>query len=320
VSTKTVSRVVAGTARVSPETSAKVLSAVETLRFRPNTIARELRNGGVATTVGFVIGDLMNPFYSAVAFGVIEALAEAGLNMALSATNDQPEIEATVVGSMLERRVRALLLVPIAEDHAYLNRERALGTPIVALSRPLANADSDSVTLDNVGGARQAVELLVAAGHRRIAFLGSSRTIYNYGQRAGGYLTALESVGLPVDPALLRDDAPNVELAGRAMAELLRLADPPTAVFAANNRAAIGAYAAIQAAGVAVSMVAFDEFELAAPLGVSVIQHDAVLMGTTAVDLAVQRTLDLAGAVQHVVLPTTLITRRSHLAGWTPPS
>lgn len=314
VSLKTASRVLTSSPNVKESTRQKVLDAAKALRFRPNAIARELRAGGVATTVGFVIGDITNPFYSAVAAGVSHTTAEHGLTLVIAASDDQPERERPTVTSMLERRVLALLLVPIAEDHSYLEGERQLGTPVIAVDRPLADAASDAVVFDNRAGARSGVLALADAGHHRIGFVGSSMGLYTHGERAAGYHDALELRGLERDPALLRTDAPDVDDARLATLELLALPEPPTAVFAGNNRAAIGVYQGIKAHGGSVGMLSFDDFEFAEALGISVVAHSPFEMGAAAARLAIMRLEDTEGPLQRIVLPTTIVLRDSHHA------
>lgn len=310
---KTVSRAMNQHPSVRAETRERILRAASTLRFRPNAMARELRAGGTAsTTVAFVIGDLTNPFSSAVAAGAAEAIAERGLTLVMAASNDEPARERPTVDSMLERRVLALLLVPIAGDHAYLEGERQLGTPIVAVDRPLANVASDSVVFDNRGGARSGVLALAAAGHRRIGFVGSSASLYTHRERQAGYRDALLIRGLEADPALVREDAWSIESAEQATRSLLAAPNPPTAVFAGNNRAAFGVYRAVRATGAAVALLGFDDFEFAEPLGISVVAHAPREMGRVAADLALRRLERIDGALEQIVLPTELVLRASH--------
>jgi LacI family transcriptional regulator len=311
VSTKTVSRALSGAPNVDPGTRARVQRAATTLRFRPNALARELRSGGQTTTVGFVIGDLTNPFYGLVAAGVERALARQGLTLMLAATEDDAAAEARVVVAMLERRIRALLLVPIADDHGYLEGERQFGTPIVAVDRPLANATSDSVVFDNRTGAHDGVAALLAAGHRRIAFVGSSESLYTHRERLAGFRDALVGAAVPEDPALVRTDGPDIASAERATCDLLALPEPPTAVFAGNNRAAIGVLQARRAAQADLGLLAFDDFELAETLGLSVVAHDPERMGAMAAQLALRRMADPMGVVEQLVLPTHVVLRGS---------
>lgn len=312
VSIKTASRALNDAPNVKASTRSRVTQAAGALRFRPNAMARELRQGGRATTVAFVIGDLTNPFYSQVAVGVSEAVAARGLTLVMAASGDQESRERPTVSSMLERRVLALLLVPIAEDHSYLEGERQLGTPIVAVDRPLTDAASDSVVFDNRGGARSAVLALADAGHRRIGFVGSSSHLYTHRERLHGYHDALVIRGLDQDPAIMREDAPSIDAADAATTELLELERPPEAIFAGNNRAAFGTFRALQRAGASTALIAFDDFELAEPLGVSVVSHDPQEMGRVAGALALQRIDELDGGLEQIVLPTRLVLRQSH--------
>ncbi len=312
VSLKTASRALTGSPKVRPATSKRVFEAASALRFRPNAIARDLRHRGVANAVGFVIGDITNPFYAEVAAGVSEIVTTRGLTLLIAASDDQATQERSTVTSMLERRVLSLLLVPIAEDHAYLEGERQLGTPIVAVDRPLSNAAADSVVFDNRVGARDGVLALIAAGHRRIAFVGSPSELHTHGERAAGYADALSLRGISYEPALLRTGAPSIAAAKEATVQLLDSADPPTAIFAGNNRAATGVYQGIKLLDASTAMLGFDDFEFAEALGISVVSHSPREMGRAAADLAFRRVHDIAGALEQIVLPTQLILRDSH--------
>jgi LacI family transcriptional regulator len=318
VSGRTVSRVVAGGDNVSPETRTRVLEAVQVLRFRPNRLARDLRAGGISTTVGFVVGDLSNQFYSQVAAGIERVLGELGLTMLLAATRDDASREPRTVGAVLEHRVLALLLVPIGEDHAYLEHEAALGTPVVAVDRPAANVDVDSVVFDNAVGAANAVRSLIAAGHRRVAFVGSDRTIYTHRERLAGYRAALGEAGIQPRPAWIRTDAPDAGSAEHAARELLQQTDAPTAIFAGNNLAAMGVLRALRDRARPIGFIAFDDFDLADMLGISVVAHDPDRMGSEAARLALSSQGDDPNRPsRQIVLPTRLIQRGS---GEIPPS
>ncbi len=311
VSGKTVSRVISGHPSVTDATRSRVWAAVRLLRFRPNQVARDLRSGGVSTTVGFVIGDLTNPFYSLVAAGIERTLSSESLTMILAGTGDDPAVEARVVGAMLERRVRALLLVPIAPEQSYLEGERQLGTPIVCIDRPAHDLVADSVVFDNRGGAAEAVRSLVTAGHRRIAFIGSAPRLYTQGERLAGYRDALREAGIAVEPNLERMDAPDDQSAEQATRALLAMHDPPTGIFSANNRASIGVVQALKEHPIPMAFIGFDDFDLASALGLTVVAHDPGDMGRQAALLALSRHGDLSGAAHQIVVPTRLIRRGS---------
>lgn len=311
VSSKTVSRVVSGQTNVSPATRNRVLDAVRRLRFRPNHLARDLRAGGVSTTVAFVMADLTNPFYSRVAAGIERALAQQGLTMVIAATADDPTQEAAVVSAMLERRVHSLLIVPSAADQSYLEGERQLGTPVVCLDRPAQHLAADSVVFANEHGASEAVRSMIEAGHRRIAFVGSSPELYTHGQRLAGYRQALLHAGLRGSRSWERTDAPDAASAERAARELLAGPDAPTAILAGNNRASTGVLRALHRAGAQTAFVGFDDFDLADALGISVVAHDPEGMGAEAARLALDGRRDVGAPPRQVVLPTHLVRRGS---------
>lgn len=314
VSAKTVSRVISGHHSVSPDTRRRVLEAARQLRFRPNHLARDLRRGGVSTTVAFVMGDLRNPFYSQVGAGIEKTLAEHGLTMIVAATRDDPAQEERVVAAMLERRVRSLLLMPIAADQGYLDGERQLGTPVICIDRPAQNLTADSVVFANRAGAAEAVRSLIGHGHRRIAFVGG--TVHTQQERLVGYRDALLEAGIGVTPAWERTDACTAAGAARTMAELFAAPEPPTAVLAGNNQVSMSVLRAVRDSGRRVAFVGFDDFDLAETLGISVVAHDPEDMGRQAVRLALSRHTDLGAVPTQLVLPTRLIRRGS---GETPP-
>ena len=309
VSPKTVSRVVSGHPHVSPDTRRRVLEAVQRLRFRPNHLARDLRRGGVSTTVAFVTGDLRNPFYSHVAAGVETTLAEHGLTMVIAATRDDPAQEERAVAAMLERRVRSLLLVPVAGDQSYLTAERQLGTPVVLVDRPAQHLAADSVVFANQAGAAEAVRSLTAHGHRRVAFVGGA--LHTHRERLAGYRQALLEAGIRAAPDWERTDAGTSAAAQRAVTELLATAHPPTAVLAGDNQASAGVLQALRNSARSMAFIGFDDFELADTLGISVVAHDPEQMGREAVRLALLRHGDLASPPTQRLLPTWLVRRGS---------
>ena len=246
VSGKTASRVISGQTTSAPDTRQRVMDAAQRLRFRPNHLARDLRRGGVSTTVAFVMGDLTNPFYSGVAAGIEKELAGHGLTMVIAATDDEPSHEERVVAAMLERRVRSLLIVPIAADQSYLEGERQLGTPVVCIDRPAQNLAADSVVFANHDGAAAATNVFIEQGHRRIAFIGSSSTLYTHGERLAGYRHALLDAGLGGSRRWERTDAPDAASAEAAVHDLLAGPEAPTAILAGNNRASTGVLRALR--------------------------------------------------------------------------
>ncbi|PKI91065.1 LacI family transcriptional regulator [Actinomycetales bacterium SN12] len=313
VSSKTVSRVYTHREMVSPETVERVLSAAKRLRFRPNTLARGLRRGGASRTVGFVMGDLANPFYYKVAAGLEEELSRSGYALLVATTDDTPDGEERVVEALLSQRIAALLLIPVSDDQSYLEGERQLGTPVIAIDRPARNLVADSIVLENHRGAFDATSRLLAQGHRRIAYVCNPAGVYTQAERLRGYRAAMSAYGLHDTSALehLLDDrriSPE-----HTVRSALESTARPTAIIAGNNRMTIGALRAFRARRdqPEPALIGFDDFDTADVLGVSVVSYDPVELGRHAARLTLERVAEPTGFTRQIEMPTWLLERGS---------
>ncbi len=311
VSAKTVARAVNGEANVRPETRERVSRAAEALRFRPNRLARELRQGARTGAVGLVIGGLANPFYSQLAAGVDAALRERDLELVIASTDDEPDRERSVVHTMLERRVRALLMVPSAEDHSYLERERQEGMPVVFLDRPPVGLTADVVLGQDREGVAEAVRTLVAVGHRRIVALADSPRLYTARERMSAFREATSASGLLDSECPAVPDVHRSTAASAVVQELLGTAHAPTAIIGLNNRINVGVVDALLRSGSDCAFVGLDDFDLAAALGISVIANDPHQLGYRAGQLALARLADPSTPPQRIALESRLIRRGS---------
>jgi LacI family transcriptional regulator len=219
------------------------------------------------------------------------------------------------VQALLRRRVDALLLVPASDDHAYVSREAGENTPVVFLDRPPGGIDADTVLLDNRGGARGAIEHLLAQGHRRIACVADPDRLYTASERLHGFREAMDAAGVEIDAELVRLDTHSAEPAERVVRELLALAPDrrPTAIFTGNNRHTVGALRALRGLEHEVALVGFDDFELADLLVMptTVVRHDSQELGRHAAELAFMRLDGRDGPPRRVVVPTELVIRGS---------
>jgi LacI family transcriptional regulator len=310
VSLKTVSRVVNAEPGVTPETAARVREAIGQLGFRPNDVARALRRGQRLRMLGLVIEDVANPFYSAIARGAEEVTRESGLLLITGSSDEDPARERELARLFCERRVDGLI-VPAGNDHRYLLPELQVGVPAVFIDRPPGHIEADAVLLDNVGGARAAAEYLLGCGHRRIAMVADDVGIVTQRDRWRGFRDALAAAGEPVDDTLVRFGVHDAATAERVAGELLSLASPPTAVFAANNRIAIGVLRVLAVRGADVAVVGFDDLELAELLAqpLTTVSYDPADLGRTAAELLVLRLQGDDRPPQRVILPTTLLVR-----------
>jgi LacI family transcriptional regulator len=316
VSLKTVSRVVNAEPNVGSATAERVHGAIERLGYHRDDVARSLRPGQSTATIGLVIGDLGNPFYAAVARGVEEVAARRRHLLVTASSEDEPRRERELLQAMLRHRVDGLLVIPAGRDggdHAHLRIERQLGTPVVFLDRPPTGLDADVVMMDNRGGARRAVEHLIAHGHRRIGIVGDAPSFFTVRERVRGCREALAHAGLQLDESLVRLRPHDTEEAAAVAAELLALPDPPTAIFATNNRMSVGVLRALRDGSPPVALVGFDDFELADMVAtpVTVVRYNAGELGRRAAHVLFARLDGDDGPPQRVVVLTELVQRGS---------
>ena len=313
VSLKTASRVLNDEPNVAPPTRAKVQEAAQRLGFRRNAVAADLARGGSSRLVGFVTGDLANPFYSALASGIERELRHHGLQLITTSSDEEPEREHSLTEALVERRVGALVVTPTSTDHSSLQRELDDGLPVVFVDRPARGVEADTVVIDNRGGVRDAVTHLLAHGHRRIALVGDVSRLWTFQERRDEFVATLRGAGIEDPSRYVRDGAHDAELAHAFVAELLALPEPPTALVTANNKITVGALHALRERSTRgdapVALVGFDDFELADLLDVTVVGYDVVEMGRQAAALAVSRAENPSLAPRLVVVPTRLVVR-----------
>jgi len=315
VSLKTVSRVINAEPGVADGTSSRVVAAIAALGFQRNDLARSLRHGRSSATLGLIIEDVTNPFYSAVAEAVEKAARARGYLLITGSCEEDPELERELVTSLLRRRVDAMLIVPAGQDHSYLVPELSAGTPVVFLDRPPSRLAADCVLADDREGARAGVEHLIAHGHRRIACLSDAEAVYTARERRSGYREALEQAGIAADPDLAPHGQSDAAAAEAAARRLLSLPEDrrPTALFCANNRNTIGALRALRDRAGEIGLVGFDDFELAdlLPTPVTVVRSDPSRLGDAAASLAFARLDGDERTAQRVIVPTELVRRGS---------
>ncbi|MFD4576635.1 LacI family DNA-binding transcriptional regulator [Streptomyces sp. NPDC058417] len=315
VSAKTVSRVLNGEGPVSEQTRERVLTVTRELGFHRDLMARTMRIGSRDSTVGLVVPEIGNPFFGAVAGGIEEATRERGLTLIMGSSEESVERENSLIATFLARRVSMLMVVPaVGGDHRYLRRERTGGLPLVFLDRPATGLTTDCVVSANRTGAALGTSHLIAHGHRRIAFLGDGpSTLFTRRERFRGYRDALDEAGLPHRPELLAEGH-SPEAAAGAMARLLALPEPPTAVLAGNNFATVGVVKALaQADRRDVALVGFDDPMLGDVLrpGLTVVAQDPAVIGATAARLALARLDGTRTAAVRETIPVRLVPRGS---------
>ena len=312
VALKTVSRYVNGETNIDPVLVERIREAISKLNYRRNLVAASIRPGWTSKTIGLIISDLANPYYSTLARAIEGVLAPRGYLLTTASSEEDGSVHDRLVDRLMEQRVDGLIVVPPR------NRKRSWADvvppvpPLVLLDRPAPEAEADTILADNVGGVEAGTRALIDAGARRIAFVGDSLAIYTMRERLRGYRGALQEASLHPDEALEFTSAHSVEDAAVLVARILDdgAAD---AILAANNRAAIGALRTFQATGRRLPLVAFDDFEAADIVQpqVSVVSQDIRLMGQRAGEILLERLQGLQRPPETIVLPTQLVLRGS---------
>lgn len=309
VSKSLVSLVIQESPYVSDERRAAVLAAVDELGYRPNTMARSLVQQR-SHLLGVMLSNLHNPFFADVVTGIEAEALESGYRAFFNSGIRIPEREAIALETLLELQADGLILAGTLLDMRTINKAgRAI--PIVLISRPTRSKIVDSVSGDDRTGARLAVDHLVSLGHERIAHIDGG-TGAGSKRRRGGYEKAMQAHDLePIIAAGSYTEEGGVE----GVHKLLAMEVNPTAIFAANDLAALGCLQALSDAGRSVphdvSLVGYDNAWLAGlqHISLTTIDQPRHEIGSQAVALLMERLEEGRTKSRHIVLEPTLVTR-----------
>lgn len=265
------------------------------------------RRSGRAKVLGLAVMDLANPFFADVLHAMAEAAADAGYAVRMGDSGGELGQEAEHLRSFEASRVHGVLLAPIGEIPAQVERLRHRGIPVVLVDRASADPGFCSVAVDDVEGGRLAVAHLTDQGHRRIAFVGGPGSLHQVRDRLLGAKLASAGYG---DQLRLRTVLTTVldAQAGRKAAATLVALPPrerPTAVFAANDLLAIGLLQGLVAAGLRVpedvALVGYDDVDLAAAAAIplSSVRQPRAELGRRATELLLAEVAAAAAGAAH---------------------
>jgi LacI family transcriptional regulator len=317
VSVATVSRVLSPASADVPmrkETRDKVERAIDELGYRPNDLARALLQHRTAA-IGLVVPDISNPYYPPLVRGVEDAASSQGYRVVLCNTDRDPAKISGYLDTLIKTRVDGIVVAgggwaDVPDRTTVLGNYR---TGLVAVGRHLTA--HPSVRIDNVAASRDAAEHLIRLGHRRIAFLGGPASSTTVQDRAQGYRDALK-VACLAGAATVRCGDFTEESGYAATREILGVHPPPTALLCANDRIALGAYAAVADAGRRVpddvSVVGFDDTPIARYVRptLTTVAIPTYEMGSAAVRVLLAQ-LDGNTEPEVETMPTRLVVRDS---------
>ena len=317
VSVSTVSHVINNTRFVSEETRTKVLAAMEALNYTPNRLASSLRRKDKRTnTLGLLIPDSTNPFFAEVLRGVEDASFEAGYNVFLCNSDDNPKKELNYIEVLLGKQIDGIILVSAGSHADSLEALDKGDIAAVVVDREVTGAKTDSVMVDKTGG-YQATKYLIEMGRTRIGCITGPSLLTPSAARVEGFRKALMEYNLQVDDDLIVMGDFRAQSGYHATLELLGGNQPPTAIFTCNDMMAVGALHAADELGLNVprdiSIIGFDDITLASytipPL--TTIAQPSHEIGLLAAEMVIERIQNPNNTRRSEILTTKLVVRKS---------
>lgn len=318
VSYQTVSRVINGKDEVSPQTRARIQAAIEELGYRPDAIARSMVEGRTHT-LGCISPNLTDYTFACIIEGAKVEAQQHGYFLIATSAAQESEVAPLCEDMLYSRRMDGLLVInPYADKrYRYFEQVAGRGVPLVYSGARPRSSNISSVHLDDQAGGYEATRHLIRLGHKRIAMITGPRNEDCTQDRIAGYKRALQEAGLTTPPALIQTGDWTPGSGYLIMQRWLKAKTHLTAVFAQNDRMAIGAIQAVRDSGARVpddvAIVGFDDIPLAEyfdpPL--TTIRQDIFEHGRQAARLLVNRVEHPEAPVEHVVIECKLVVRRS---------
>lgn len=317
VSFKTVSRVVNDEGGVSDDLVVRVEEAITALGYRPDDRARHLRStGNRSRSIGFVMVDVANPFFSSILRGMEEVARQRGHLVLSGSTDGDLHRQDELVKAFVARRVDGLIVVPSGDSLGALEHELNRGTPLVFVDLDPPDATSiDLVRSDHHGGAIAATRHLLANGHRDIAFFGDDPSVFSASLRLAGFRDAMRSKRLKVSAERVVTGHHHPDAWRQIVTTALENGPLPTALFTAQNFVTVGAVQALHDLGLQhrIAHVGFDDVELADVVepGITVVPQQPRELGRRAAEMLFRRLDGATNPPTQEIVGSSVIARGS---------
>ena len=303
---------------VNENTKKRVLDSVEKLNYRPNQIARSLINQR-ANAIGFIVSDILNPFYGELAYDMQNEMDCRGMNLTLGISNNKVKNEKRIVESMIKRGVDGIILVPARDgedDLSHLYDLQELKIPFVFISSRYQGIRGDTVMTDLERAAYELTDYLIRGGERNIIFVVENQSLLHVKQRIMGFRRALEDHGLSMKEGCILEIDPDIEN-GVLVTRNKILKKSPDAIIAINAFTAMGIMKELRDHDIVIpeeiSVSCFDDLEYASVLytPLTVVKQPLKAMCQEAVSLLESRIEGNAEGIVEKLLPGELIIRDS---------
>ncbi|MGF9713784.1 LacI family DNA-binding transcriptional regulator [Paenibacillus naphthalenovorans] len=308
VSTATISRVLNGSGYVSEDVRRQVLASVKELNYRPNAIARSLKQEK-SRSIGMILPDMSNPYFMTIARTIQQRLVAEGYRLLFMDSDENPDKEREALDALLSNRVEGLLLAGTGGNKEQLRQLIGSGIPVVLVDRCVPGVSADLVMEDNRGPVRQAMEYLVSAGHRHIGMIHGPKTISTALERYEAAVRALQEAGFQVGEEYVYSGDFSRKSGKQAIQKLMKLPVPPTAVFSANNEMTFGLYLGLQEMGIGldeVEVVSFGDLDFSSLFKhrLSVIMQHPESIGDSAAGILLDKLLHQKSAMENrIIIP-----------------
>lgn len=309
-----VSRVVNGTRRVTPEVERRVRAAIERIGYVPNEAARILK-GYRSRVLGLIVPDLADPFFATCANAIQETAWGGGYMTLMAASEHSENLERRETEIMIQRKVAGLLVIPSGSQNEHFRAAHEAGIPIVSFDRPLENVESDTLVVDNRDAAARLVEHLIEHGHKNILCVADDEKVFTRAERVAGYTLAMRRAKLPIRVCLF---GPMTGSLTDQLSFALESNSVPTAIFAESNRVAVEVLRELRKRFIKVpdqmAFASFDDFEAATLIdpAITVVRQPEVEIGRKSASMLLARLGERPPSKSvRIVLPTELIIRES---------
>lgn len=317
LSPSTVSRALANDPRISHATRRRVAEVAQELGYQPNLLAAGIRTG-ITMTIGLVVMDITNPFYSQLARGVEDCAYEHGYSVILCDSDFDLAREALYLTLLQNKQVDGILMTPISSSVKSRQTLSKHQTPYVLVDAYNVEDDASVVTVDHIKGAYLAVRHLLEQGHERIAFVGGDLKVPPVQMMYRGYEKALVEAGQRIDRSLVRQESLEMSGGYDGVLKLLKSKAPPTAAMFVSDQTAIAALRALEEFNMKVpeefGIVGYDNIPIASHVSppLTTVAQDKYELGRIATRILIHEIQNgPACAHQQVLLQPELIVRKS---------
>lgn len=318
ISASTVSRALNDNPRISLKTKERIKAVADSLGYRPNTLASNLRNKK-SNTIGIVVPLINRHFFSSVISGAEDVAYKAGYTVVISQSNDLAAKEINIVQSMFSNRVDGLIISIAMQtdtfEHLKLFRKKHI--PLVFFDRAVPEIETDKIVVDDFAGGYRVTQHLIDQGYKRIGHLAGPQNLMTYYDRKNGYMEALRKNSIPYDESLVIINTLTSDEGVTAIQQLMDLPHPPDAVFCGNDTTALSVMIYLRDKGIRIpediGIVGFsnEPFSKVVSPSISTIAQPGFIMGQKAAELIIRKIENKERTYQTITLPTELIIRES---------